>query len=345
MPSSNNAILFKKPPTEYPVAGEHLEYVERPYEFDELKDGEFIAETLYVSIDPYQRGRMRAPEKKSYSPPFTIGQPIVNQGVARVTESKSAKHKVGDIVFGMLDWAEYTKIGAEQAAVYRVIDNNGDIPLSNYVSAVGMPGMTAFSSFYEIGKPKKGETIYINAASGAVGQLVGQLAKREGLRVVGSAGSDAKVEGLIKDSKFDAAFNYKTESIPEALKKYCPDGIDIVFENVGGEQLEAEIDAANNHARFIMCGMISQYNTQKPYGIKNLMSVVGKRLIFQGFIVSDFWAKYASEFYTKVPQWIKNGEVHYREDITDGLQNGPQAFINMLNGKNHGKAMIRVKAE
>lgn len=206
--------------------------------------------------------------------------------------------------------------------------------------------MTAYSSFYEIGKPKKGETIFISAASGAVGHIVGQLAKREGLRVVGSAGTDDKVKHLT-ELGFDAAFNYKTEKPADALAKYCPDGIDIYFENVGGETLEAVLMAANNFGRVIACGMISQYNTTDYYGVKSLMMVVAKRLTIRGFIVGDpdFWPKYQKEFYTNMPKWLANGEVKYREDIADGLANGPEKFVGMLKGENFGKTMIKIRDE
>lgn len=345
--TSNNAILFKKPPTEFPVDGEHLAFEERAYDLPEPAEGEFVVENLYVSIDPYQRGRMRSPEKKSYSPPYALGRPMTNHGVGRVFKSNNSAFSVGDVVFGQaMEWAEYTLVDratATRPGGIMKVDNKHGIPLSNFVGAVGMPGMTAFSSFYEIGKPKKGETIFISAASGAVGQIVGQLAKREGLTVVGSAGTDAKVDFLRREMNFDAAFNYKTESPATALATYCPDGIDIYFENVGGETLEAVLTAMNTHGRIICCGMISQYNTTTPYGVTGLMAIIGKRLTLRGFIVGDFWAQYAKEFYEMVPKWLASGEIKYRETITEGLERGPSGFIDMLNGRNFGKALIKIK--
>jgi NADPH-dependent curcumin reductase CurA len=212
-----------------------------------------------------------------------------------------------------------------------------------YVGALGMPGMTAYSSLYEIGKPKKGETIFISAASGAVGQIVGQLAKREGLFVVGSAGSDDKVKYLVDTLHFDAAFNYKKEKPLEALSKYCPKGIDIYFENVGGETLDAVLLVANRLCRIIACGMISQYNTADAYGVKNLINIVAKSITMTGFIVSDFWAKYDKEFYENMEKFIHDGQIVYQEDITKGLEHGAAAFIGMLKGQNFGKAMIQIK--
>lgn len=209
-----------------------------------------------------------------------------------------------------------------------------------------MPGLTAYSSYYEIGQPKKGETIFISAASGAVGQLVGQLAKKDGLYVVGSAGTDAKVK-FLKELGFDDAFNYKTEDPFQALPKYCPKGIDIYFENVGGTTLEAAMLTANNFARIIACGMISQYNTKDYYGVKGLMQCVSKRLTIRGFIVGDpdFGPKYGKEFMTNMPKWLSSGEVKYQEDIADGLESAPDKFIGMLKGENFGKTMVRIGKE
>ena len=202
--------------------------------------------------------------------------------------------------------------------------------------------MTAYSSLKIIGQPKAGETIFISAAAGAVGQLVGQMAKRLGLRVVGSAGSDDKVEFLLKDLKFDAAFNYKKGNILENLKAAAPEGIDIYYENVGGEQLEAALEVMKLHGRVVACGMISQYNTQEPYGIRNLIQVVGKRITIRGFIVSDFAAECGADFAKDVGSWLVNGEIIYKEDIAVGLDSAPDAFIGMLKGKNFGKQVVKI---
>lgn len=349
--SSNNAIVFVKPPTEYPVFGEHFKLEERPYDVDSssLGDGDFVLKMLYSSIDPYQRGRMRDPSVKSYFPGFQFGQPMDNHGIGKVVASRSGDFPEGAIVFGAgLPWAEYAVVKAQVAAgyKYKVLKNEEKLPLQHYVGAIGMPGMTAYSSFYEIAEAKKGETIFISAASGAVGQIVGQIAKREGMRVVGSAGTDAKVQFLKDELNFDAAYNYKSEpNTAETLRKYCPDGIDVYFENVGGETLDSVLQVANNHGRIIACGMISQYNSQTPYGVKSLMLVVGKRLKMQGFIVSDFWQKYDERFYRDMPKWIANGEIKVKEDVVDGLEAGAHMFIDMLNGRNFGKAVMRISKE
>jgi len=209
-----------------------------------------------------------------------------------------------------------------------------------------MPGMTAYSSLYEIGEMHKNEkeTIFVSGAAGAVGSLVGQLAKREGLRVVGSAGSDEKVKYLTEKLGFDVAFNYKKESPLEALNKYIPEGLDIYYDNVGGETLFAAIENAKDFARFIECGMISQYNNKSPdeaFGFKNLMRIVSKRLKIQGFIVRDIAAKYREEHSKNVAEWLHKGEIHYEEDVTVGIDNEAEGFVGMLNGKNFGKAVIK----
>lgn len=344
--SSNNAVIFCKVPEGYPVAGEHLKFEKRPYSFGEPAKDELIVANIYASIDPYLRGKMRAPEKKSYSPPFVLNEPMQNHIIGKVYKSNNPAFSEGDLVFGFGDWAEYTHFGAQQAKGLTKIDNSAGIPLSNFIGAVGMPGMTAYSSIYEIGKPKKGETIFISAASGAVGQIVGQIAKREGLTVVGSAGTDAKV-AYLKELGFDRAYNYKTEAPAEALSKYCPDGIDIYYENVGGETLDAVLNHCNTFARIVACGMISQYNTSTPYGVTSLMKVVAQRITMRGFIVGDpdFWPKYAKSFYSDVPKWLASGEIKYREDIADGLEEAPAKFVGMLKGENFGKTIIKIRDE
>lgn len=202
--------------------------------------------------------------------------------------------------------------------------------------------MTAYSSLKIIGQPKAGETIFISAASGAVGQLVGQIAKKLGLRVVGSAGTDQKVEYLLKELKFDAAFNYKNGSILESLKAAAPEGIDIYYENVGGETLEAALEVMKNHGRVIACGMISTYNTQTPYGVRNLSQIVIKRITMRGFIVSDFAAECGADFVKDVGSWLAKGEIIYKEDIADGIDRAPDAFVGMLQGKNFGKQVVKI---
>ena len=244
----NKGIIFKKVPSGWPVPGEHLAIEAREFDLETVPPkGGITTQNFYISYDPYQRGRMREPSKKSYTPPFELGKPITNFAVGRVLRSSNEKFKEGDVVVGMLGMEEYSV--ATEADMLRKLDNPYNLDPKLFVGALGMPGLTAYSSFYDIGKPKKGETIFISAASGAVGQIVGQLAKHEGLTVIGSVGSDEKLDFVIKELGFDHGFNYKKEKPSEALEKLAPNGIDIYYENVGGEQLEAALNATNNFGR------------------------------------------------------------------------------------------------
>lgn len=247
----NKGLIFKKVPTGWPVPGEHLVIEPRDFDLDASppKDG-ITTKNFYVSFDPYQRGRMRNPEQKSYAPPFELGQPMTNSAVSKVLKSDNPKFKEGDLVTGMMGTEEYSTVPAQVAnSRVRKLENPYNLDPKLFIGALGMPGLTAYSSFYAIGKPQKGETIFISAASGAVGQIVGQLAKHEGLTVIGSVGNDQKLEFITKDLGFDAGFNYKKEAAGEALKRLAPKGIDIYYENVGGEQLDAALKATNNFAR------------------------------------------------------------------------------------------------
>lgn len=212
-----------------------------------------------------------------------------------------------------------------------------------------MPGLTAYSSLYAIGKPKKGETIFISAASGAVGQIVGQLAKHEGLRVIGSVGSDDKLDYIIKELNFDGGFNYKTEKPLDALRRLAPDGVDIYYENVGGEQLQAALEVMNNFGRIVACGMISEYNKLEGerYGVTNLMYIVSKRITIRGFIVGDpdMGPVYFQERNKNVSQWLADGTFKSKESVTEGIENGPEGFVGMLQGKNFGKAVLKIADE
>ena len=250
----NKGLIFKSPPSGWPKPGENLVIEDTGFDLEQSPpDGGITTKNYYLSFDPYQRGRMRAPEKKSYSSPFELGQPISNGGVARVLKSNNPKFKEGDLVKGSLPTQEYSVLSADVVdATFRKLENPLNLDPKLFLGALGMPGLTAYSSFYDIGKPKKGETIFISAASGAVGQIVGQLAKHEGLTVIGSVGSDDKLDYIKNELKFDEGFNYKKEKPADALARLAPKGIDIYFENVGGEQLEAAIGAANNYGRISM---------------------------------------------------------------------------------------------
>jgi NADPH-dependent curcumin reductase CurA len=348
----NKGLIFKKVPTGWPKAGEHLTIEDRPIDLESTPPPEngLLTENFYVSFDPYQRGRMRPAEVKSYAPPYELGKPISNGAVCKVLKSGTSKFKEGDIIFVNVacPTEEYSLLpaGIVERAVSK-IENKYGIDLKTFVGALGMPGLTAYSSFYEIGQPKKGDIIFISAASGAVGQLVGQLAKREGLKVIGSVGDDKKLEFLVNELGFDGGFNYKKEKPADALKRLVPDGITIYYENVGGEHLEAALDALQNHGRIVACGMVSQYNLPDPekYPLRNIMQVVAKRITMRGFIVGDpdIGPKYAKEHQENVQKWIADGSIKAEMSITKGIDYAAEGLIGMLEGKNFGKAVLVIK--
>lgn len=258
----NKGLIFKNPPSGWPEAGKDLAIESREFDLEQAPpENGITTKNFYVSFDPYQRGRMRAPEKESYSPPFTLGQPITNSAVAKVLKSNTEKFKPGDLITGFLPTEEYSAVNGEivQARVQH-LENPYKLDPKLFIGALGMPGLTAYSSLYKIGEPKKGETIFVSAASGAVGQIVGQLAKHEGLTVIGSVGSDEKLDFITKELGFDGGWNYKKEKTGEALEKLAPKGIDIYYDNVGGEQLDAAIQAMTNHGRISKCRLSSLSN-------------------------------------------------------------------------------------
>ena len=247
----NKGLIFKSVPKDWPVEGKDLSIEDRPFDLDtEPPQNGITVQNYYVSFDPYQRGRMRAPEQKSYNSAFTLGKPIENAAISKVLKSNNSNFKEGDIVTGPMPIEEYSIVSGEIASgKIKKLDNPYNLDPKLFVGALGMPGLTAYSSFYAIGEPKKGETIFISAASGAVGQIVGQLAKHEGLKVIGSVGSDEKLAFIEKELGFDGGFNYKKENPVKALERLAPDGIDIYYENVGGEQLDAAIGSLKPFGR------------------------------------------------------------------------------------------------
>jgi len=349
MSTQNLTLIFKKVPEGFPVAGEHLTVESKPLDTSSAPENGVIVENLYASFDPYMRGRMRAPETKSYAPPFDLGEPVYGRTLGRVLKSNNSKYKEGVLVTTMSGpFQEYSSLAGKDLDQVVVLENPlGLEDIRVFIGALGMPGLTAYSSLYEIGKPKKGETIFISAASGAVGQLVGQLAKHEGLKVIGSVGSDDKLKYIIDELGFDGGFNYKKEKPSEALERLCPDGIDIYYENVGGEQLEAALVKMNNWGRIVACGMISQYNLplEKQYGVKGLMSIVAKRLDFRGFIVSDpdFAPKWHKEHVKNVSKWLKEGSFKALMSETDGMENAAKGLVGIFHGENFGKAVLKIK--
>ncbi|KAL5338485.1 hypothetical protein BJX70DRAFT_398625 [Aspergillus crustosus] len=342
--AANKSLIFKSIPEGYPVPGEHLDLEDAPYDANAAApaDGVFL-QSLYTSFDPYMRGRMRRPEIKSYSPPLQLGKPIESATIAKVLRSNNASYNEGDLVIGRLPIQQYVVVGADELSRISALENPlGIEDIRVFLGALGMPGLTAYSSLYEIGQPKKGETVFVSAASGAVGQLVGQLAKHEGLKVIGSVGSDEKLDYILKDLGFDGGFNYKKEKPADALARLAPNGIDIYYENVGGEHLEAALDAINNFGRIVVCGMISQYNSA-PYPIKNISYVLTKRLTMRGFIVNDagMGDKYTKEHQENVQKWIKDGSFKTLTYETEGIENAAEGLVGIFYGKNKGKAVLK----
>ncbi|XAR71490.1 Allyl-alcohol dehydrogenase [Bertholletia excelsa] len=297
-----------------------------------------LVKNLYLSCDPYMRTRMRKMEG-SYVDSFTPGSPISGYGVAKVLDSGNPNFKKGDLVWGVTGWEEYSLLTTANA-LFKI--QNKDVPLSYYAGILGMAGMTAYVGFYEICSPKKGETVFISAASGAVGQLVGQFAKLLGCYVVGSAGTKQKVDLLKNKFGFDEAFNYKEErDLDAALKRYFPNGIDIYFENVGGRMLDAVLLNMRLHGRIAVCGMISQYNLDQPEGVHNLFCLISKRVRMEGFLVFDHYHLYPKFLDMILPQ-IKEGNIVYVEDIAEGLESGPAALVGLFSGRNVGKQVVVV---
>ena len=303
-------------------------------------DGQVLCETLYLSLDPYMRGRMSP--SKSYAKPVEINEVMTGGTVGKVIESKDPNLKAGDIVFGYGGWQDYW---VHNGKTLKNVDP--DIaPISTATGVLGMPGVTAYTGLMNIGKPKKGETVVVASACGPVGSVVGQIAKFKGARSVGIAGSKEKCKYATDKFQFDHCLNHKSSEFSEELKQVCPEGIDVYFENVGGKVLDSVLPLLNDFARIPVCGIISAYNsTELPSGpnlIPSLMrSILVKRLTFRGFIVWDF-ANQEKEALQQLAKWIKQGKLHYLEDIVDGLENAPEAFIGLFDGKNFGKLVVRV---
>jgi NADPH-dependent curcumin reductase CurA len=300
-----------------------------------LKDGEALVRNLFMSVDPYMRGRMN--EGKSYIPPFEIGKPLEGGAVGDVIESRAPEFKPGDVVTSNYGWREYfTAAPKDLHLVGRDIQ-----PLSAYLGALGMTGMTAWAGLNLV-DVKAGDVVYISGAAGAVGNVAGQLAKLRGCRVIGSAGSPEKVRFLLEECGFDAAFNYKAGPALEQLHREAPDGIDVYFDNVGGETLEAALSALRVHGRIVACGSISGYNAEKPSpGPSNLFNMIGKRLTMKGLIVSD-WLDRRAEFEDEVGGYFKTGKLRNHETVEKGIDRAVGAFIGLFQGRNFGKMIVEL---
>ncbi|HEX2912998.1 MAG TPA: NADP-dependent oxidoreductase [Chloroflexia bacterium] len=298
-------------------------------------EGQVLVKNQYLSLDPYMRGRMDAAE--SYAAPVELGDPMVGGTVGVVVESHNPKFQVGDMVLGFFGWQQY---GLSDGKGLRKVDTSL-IPASVYLGSAGMPGITAWHGLMKIGEPKEGETVVVSAASGAVGSVVGQLAKQRGCRAVGIAGGQEKCDYVVNELGFDACVDYKAGQLKDDLKKAAPDGIDIYFDNVGGDILETCVRQMNTFGRIPLCGLISQYNATEPPVFKGLRYFLTYRLKLQGFIVGDSPESFPQALTELVPL-IASGKIKYRESIVEGLENAPRALIGLLKGENFGKQLVKL---
>lgn len=331
-------IILEDYPTGHP-APEHFR--EATAELPDPKDGEILIRILWMSVDPYMRGRMR-PGFKSYIPPFQKGEPLDGGAVGQVIASKAEGFAEGDYVVGFNGgWRDHY-VGP--AALFNKVDPN-IAPLSAYLGVLGMPGLTAWVGLTQIIKPKEGETLYVSGAAGAVGSLVCQLGKHHGMKVIGSAGSAEKVAWLEEKAGVDKAFNYKEHdmlSLTKAIMEEAPNGVDGYFENVGGMQLEAVLNCIAFNARVAACGMISVYNDDKPVpGPSNLANIVARSALIQGFIVSNYMDR-VPQFIQEVAPLVAGGKIKFEETVYEGLSEAPNAFIGLFQGENFGKAVVKI---
>lgn len=307
----------------------------------DLADGQVLLKTLYLSLDPYMRGRMS--DAPSYAAPVEIGEVMTGGAVSRVERSLNPKFQEGDLVVGATGWQSHS-----------ISDGRALIPLpsglpspSMALGVLGMPGMTAYMGLMDIGQPQAGETLVVAAASGAVGSVVGQVAKIKGLKVIGVAGGADKCRYVVDELGFDVCLDHKAENFAEQLAQACGDGIDIYFENVGGKVFDAVLPLLKPKARIPVCGLIAQYNaTEAPAGPDRMpllqRTLLTKRVRMQGFIVFDDYGDRHSEFFKAMAPWVRDGKMKFREDLVDGLEQAPEAFIGLLEGRNFGKLVVRV---
>ncbi len=301
------------------------------------RDGEFLVRNIYLSLDPAAWGWMQ--EWISYVPALALGDVMHGITLGVVEQSLNAKFQLGDLVYGMLGWQDYAVTDGK--GLMR-LPKTSSIQLPAFLSIFGLTGLTAYFGLLDIGKPKAGETLVVSAAAGAVGSIVGQIGKIKGCRVIGAAGTDEKCQWLTEELGFDAAINYKTESLYKSLSKHCPDGIDIYFENVGGALFKSVLNLINVRARIVLCGLISQYNVTGSG--PSLASIITNRARIEGFIVTDYFNR-AKEAIADLQTWIKEGRIQYRVDIVDGLENAPTAIGKLFDGSNKGKLMVKVSEE
>ena len=339
----NKEIIFASRPSGMPALNNFkLEDAPLP----QPNDGEVLVRTLYISVDPYLRGRMR--EGRSYVAPFEVGQVIESGALGEVIESRSPKFQKGDIVSGMFGWRLYNVAKAD--GLIKVGNTTGasasSPPITTFLGVLGMPGLTAYFGLLDIGQPKAGETVVVSGAAGAVGMTVCQIAKIKGCRTVGIAGSDEKNRYLRDDLGVEATINYKKAgSMLQAMKEVCPSGVDVYFDNVGGEVSDAVMPLLKHGARVVICGQISLYNLDKPdVGPRPQPYILVNSALMKGFIISDYAARF-TEGVMQLGQWLAAGKLKYAENIVEGFENTPKAFIGLFSGENLGKQIVKVSSE
>ncbi len=328
----NRQIILASHPSGYPTE-DSFRMVEAAVPVPE--DRQVLVRTMWLSLDPYMRSRMRE------TVPHAIGQPMPGSTVGKVVVSRRSDTPVGLIVEAPAGWQDYI---LSDGRGLRPIDPTA-APISTALGVLGMPGLTAYHGLFEIGRPQTGETVVVSAASGAVGAIVGQLASLAGCRVVGIAGTEEKVKYLLEDLGFDAAINYKHKSVRAKLAEYCPNGVDVYFDNVGGDITDAVLEALADRARVVICGQISQYNLPEPeVGQRNLWQVLTHQATIEGFMVGRF-ANRAEAARGRLTRLLQEGLLKYKEDVVDGLENAPKAFVGMMQGENFGKLLVRISED
>lgn len=334
MPRVNKQVTLAARPTGLPKESD-FKLVESPVR--ELNDGEILVRMIYISVDPYMRGRMN--DAESYAPPVKIGEVMCGGSVGQVSESRHSQFAPGDYVEGFFGWQSYA---ISDGHGVRKLDPEL-APLSTALGVLGMPGLTAYFGLLDIGKPRARDTVVVSGAAGAVGSIAGQIARISGCRVIGTAGSDAKVAWITDQLGFDVAFNYKTTADYAAkFRELCPAGVDVYFDNAGGPVTDAVFPFLRTGARVVVCGQIAQYNADKPeVGPRLLVHLVIKQARAEGFLVTQFASRYPQAL-RQMAAWLKSGKLKYREQFVDGIENTPRAFIGMLQGENMGKQLVRV---
>ncbi len=335
-PPTNVQVVLARRPTGVPTVDD-FDVVEAP--IPRPSAGEVFVRTIYLSVDPYMRGRLW--ERPARGEAVGIGDVMIGEGVAEVVFSSDPRVREGEIVRGHFGWQKYAIASSDDV---RVVDREA-APISTALGVLGMPGLTAYHGLLDVGQPRAGETVVVTGAAGAVGSLAGQIAKIQGCRVVGVCGTDAKCMYLLNEIGFDAAINYRSHPVDEALASACPDGIDVVFDNVGGEILEALLQQINPRARIALCGAISQYHTAEPDRVPPHSRLLHRRRArMEGFLVYDF-AEREAEAMEQLTEWVTTKRLTYRESVTEGIEKAPAAFVGLFTGANLGKQLVRVSPE